>query len=619
MARGLRLEGEGAVDVRPHGLGVFGPFGQSGGDVDARQGVRDGLDRARQGPGRFAPGFEHLHLDGQGALARLGDAGVQFGQLHGREANLVGHGLAVNEDHVERRPHQGLGLPGAGFDEIAEHGVVADAHRRAAFGLQARFQGDDHKAAVVPEGAGLVQLEPHARRHETAVSRQGGQVRSQAELEGAQEVTGGALARLLQRLQRRRQFAGWFVQRISRAGEQAGERIGGPQPVTKGAQVAGAAPPERKAGQRPREIGRTLQGAADVLAQGAAVQQPCHGIQAGVDAVWIEQRARQPRRQHPRAAGGHGPVDRGQQRALTRARLAFLDFEADPRGRIDGHDVRFAGAPGRGQGRQPACLGGLQVGGDQAQRRDLGARQGAEAVQGLHAVESLQPGFGGGRLGQGGRHGLNHPARRLQGRGHRLVREQPVRHQDLGGRQRRQRRAQAVAADRPALDLAGGDLHAGHRRLAGAQGDGRQPVGAAGVQQAFFGQGARRHHPDHVAPDHRLGAAFASLRRVLHLLADRHLEAGPDQLGEIGFGGVHGHARHGNGGPRVGPARREGDPKRLGRLGRVLEEQLVEVAHAEEHQRVRLAGLGLEELGHHRRSVGGYGQGGGGVHRPATL
>lgn len=40
-------------------------------------------------------------------------------------------------------------------------------------------------------------------------------------------------------------------------------------------------------------------------------------------------------------------------------------------------------------------------------------------------------------------------------------------------------------------------------------------------------------------------------------------------------------------------------------LLRVLEEQLVEVAHAEEYQRVRLAGLGLEVLRHDRRGAGG--------------
>ena len=44
---------------------------------------------------------------------------------------------------------------------------------------------------------------------------------------------------------------------------------------------------------------------------------------------------------------------------------------------------------------------------------------------------------------------------------------------------------------------------------------------------------------------------------------------------------------------------------------------LVEVAHAEEHQRVGLAGLGLEVLGHHRRGAGRVGRLGGdlGVHR----
>ena len=39
------------------------------------------------------------------------------------------------------------------------------------------------------------------------------------------------------------------------------------------------------------------------------------------------------------------------------------------------------------------------------------------------------------------------------------------------------------------------------------------------------------------------------------------------------------------------PAKGLGDAQRGGRLDRVLEEQLVEIAHAEEHQGVRLADL----------------------------
>src|SRR5205085_4229950 len=49
----------------------------------------------------------------------------------------------------------------------------------------------------------------------------------------------------------------------------------------------------------------------------------------------------------------------------------------------------------------------------------------------------------------------------------------------------------------------------------------------------------------------------------------------------------------------------EGDAQRGRGLGGVVEEQLVEIAHAEEHQRIGLAGLGLEILGHHWGGVGG--------------
>ena len=69
---------------------------------------------------------------------------------------------------------------------------------------------------------------------------------------------------------------------------------------------------------------------------------------------------------------------------------------------------------------------------------------------------------------------------------------------------------------------------------------------AARVQEAVLGQGARRDHPHHVAADDRLVAALPASAGIFHLLADRDLEPGADQLGQIGLGGVNRHARHGD-------------------------------------------------------------------------
>ena len=107
----------------------------------AGAGPRDG--RVRQFDGGGAPGFEGVDLDGQGALSGGGDAGVQIGQLHGGEADLVGQGLAVDEGRVERLAQQRVGLAGRNFQEIAEHGVVADLQGHAALARELGFTDVD--------------------------------------------------------------------------------------------------------------------------------------------------------------------------------------------------------------------------------------------------------------------------------------------------------------------------------------------------------------------------------------------------------------------------------------------------------------------------------------------
>ena len=283
---------------------------------------------------------------------------------------------------------------------------------------------------------------------------------------------------------------------------------------------------------------------------------------------------------------------------------ALLDLQAGPGGGVDGHDVRLAGPPGRGEGRGAAGLGRLQVGGDQAKGRDFRARKGTEAVQGLDPVEPLQPRLGGPGLGEGGGQGLDQAPGGLEGGADRLIREQAVRGEDLGGTEGCEGRGQRRLARRPDLHLAGGQLDAGDGCGPRPHRHGRQPVGAPGVEEAVLGQGAGGDHPDDVAADDGLGAPPLRLRRVLHLLADRHLEAGADQLGQIGFGGVDRHAAHGDGLAGVLAAGGQGDAEGRRRLAGVLEEEFIEVAHAEEDEGVGLSRLGLEELGHDRRGAG---------------
>ena len=246
-------------------------------------------------------------------------------------------------------------------------------------------------------------------------------------------------------------------------------------------------------------------------------------------------------------------------------------------------------------------MGHLQVGRQQTERRHLRSAQVAEAIERLDAVEPLEPRGRRGGLGEGVRHRLHEPTRALHRRPGARLGEQPLGAQDLRRSQRRQACGQGVQICQQAIDFTGGDLHAGHRRQVALQRHRDEPVCAARIEQSVLGQGARRHHAHHLAPQHRLAAPRLGRRRRLHLLAHRDLEASANQFGKVGLGGVDRHAGHGYRLVLVRTAMRQRDPDRRRRLHRVVEEQLVEVAHPEEDQGVGLCRLGLEILRHHRR------------------
>ena len=357
------------------------------------------------------------------------------------------------------------------------------------------------------------------------------------------------------------------------------------------------------------------------MAQGAAkiapLMQPADGIEPGRDGPRVGQRPADTLVQAACARGRHRAVDGGDQGALTTPRLGPVDFEGHPRRLIDRHEAGLS-QPARGlQSRQLAGLGRLDIGGNQAQRRHLGRLEIAEAVQRRGPVEPLDPIARRARLGQGLGHRLNHAARRLQRRRHGLVGKQTIPRQGLGGSHRGQGRPQLIARHRQALDLAGGNLDRRQGRPVAAHRHRRQPVGAAGVEQTVLGQGAGRHHPHHITPDHRFGAALLGLGGIFHLFADRDLEPGPDQPRQIAVDRMDRHPGHGDVTALMLAAPRQGDAQYPGgRLG-ILEEQLVEVTHAEKQQGVGLARLGGQVLGHHRAGVDGDGRGRGGVHEGA--
>src|SRR5262249_6908960 len=109
----------------------------------------------------------------------------------------------------------------------------------------------------------------------------------------------------------------------------------------------------------------------------------------------------------------------------------------------------------------------------------------------------------------------------------------------------------------------------------------------------------RRDDAHHLALHRTLGRG-----RVADLLADGHGLAELHQLGEVVVELVVGHARHGDGRAAGGAALGERDVHEPRGLARVIVEELVEVAHAVDHQDVRVLGLDAQVLAHDRRVLG---------------
>ena len=86
--------------------------------------------------------------------------------------------------------------------------------------------------------------------------------------------------------------------------------------------------------------------------------------------------------------------------------------------------------------------------------------------------------------------------------------------------------------------------------------------------------------------------------RVFHLLADGDLEPLANQLGDVAFGGVIGHATHGDGDPFFLIARGQRDLKFARRDDGVLEEEFVEVPKPKKEQCVGMVLLDGSVLPH---------------------
>ena len=157
--------------------------------------------------------------------------------------------------------------------------------------------------------------------------------------------------------------------------------------------------------------------------------------------------------------------------------------------------------------------------------------------------------------------------------------------------------------------MAGGDIHrrkpiAPFRLRDASAGEGEEEIGAARIEQPLLSNGARGDEANHVAADDRFGAAFLRLRGILHLLADRHPMTKSDQALQVIVGAVDRDPAHGDVVALMLATLRQDDAERPARGLRVVEEELVEIAHAVKQEAIRVRGLDLHVLRHHRRHAG---------------
>ena len=207
--------------------------------------------------------------------------------------------------------------------------------------------------------------------------------------------------------------------------------------------------------------------------------------------------------------------------------------------------------------------------------------------------------------------GLGHrccgPACKLDPAFEPFVREQRVGEDHLAWTQAHELAGKIRSPDLAHLELAGGDVERGERhdrvRLgvrAGNAEQRRQIVARFRIEKGVLGQGPWRDEPHHVAAHDRLGAALPRLRRILELLGDGDPVAEPDQALQILIRPVDGHPAHGDVLAQVLAALGQHDRQRGGGDDRIVEEELVEIAHAIPEQAVGIGRLDLEVLGHGR-------------------
>eukprot|EP01136_Pigoraptor_vietnamica_P023031 Opistho-1_new@6302 len=511
---------------------------------------------------------------------------MQFGRV---EADHARQRLAMGEAAVGA--HQIVGMLGRDLDMIAEHAVMLDLERGDAGALLiVGLQRGDGAAAT---GARVTQIVERGIVPLGDIAAIGGIDRRRGDERALEQVDQRAMAAQLGR--KRGEQCG----RFGKLAECLTQPPCTVETVAQLAEIARAATAGGEAADGAADIGERPQRGAQIVAQAGLVMEALDEIEPRLDRIAIHQRRGDIGAEQARARAGDGAIDRIEQAALAGAGLALGQLEAFARRGVDRHAGVGTRDTRRAQKGQGALGGMFEIGDEPAGGGQRGATELAEAVERGDVEQPLEA-----RLAAAA---VELAARTVAGDVECVA---AVGGDDFGRIEPGECGADRVGRAFENLEPAGRDVGGGDRGFAARLADRGAPVGGAAVEQRFLGQRARCDDADDRAGDQRLGAGtFLGLFGRFDLVGDGDTLPGLDQAGEIAVHGVRGDAAHRDLLTPMFAARGERDVEDAAGALRIVEEQLIEIAHAIEEHAIGRFGLEREILRHHRggSGVGHYG------------
>ncbi len=532
-----------------------------------------------------------------------------------RRQGLVLEGLQLGRDEalgvlqrlaaaVVVRHLVGIGTADFDIETMDTVELNLEAGNAAALAL-ARLKCKQELAAIGLDVAQLVQLAVVAGGNDATVAHHGG------------GLGGDGTLQQFERIGRNGECGADFAQQRGAAAAQCLLQRGqAGEGVAQGGQVARARTAQRNAGGDPVHVGHSAQGAAHGggAAAGAGLQALDGKLVATLGHLLTHQLSnrRMARSGHcplaqgvvqgvtqpARAHAGHAGVEQREQGGRGFAAQGFGEFEVAPGGGVQAQVLGFALDDEAGDVGEGLALSGLGIVVER-RRGTEGHRQVFDAetdqIAGAEVV-CQQPSAG---------LGVELPVREAaQGRRQRLDQgqRQPVGNQHFGRAQTLELRLQGFGRALHQAQVAVGKVEPGQAEHATMQ-VGREQQGVATVIEQ---RGVRQRAGGDDAADGALHRPLGRTR-LADLLGDDHGFAELHQARQVLFDGVEGHARHLDrlaAGLAAGGQR---DVEQARGFFGVVEEELVEIAHAIEQQGVRVLQLDAQILLHHRRVLRDFG------------